>query len=109
MGDGLLRSLRVTGFRVLLGLAVALALRLMGLAGFFRRLLVARFARAGLALRRVISRLFRVAPTRVRPAGFAAVAERGFFVFIQGSDPFQRASGSFWRLRDYGRNLGGAT
>jgi hypothetical protein len=89
MGNRLVLTLRVTGFRSLFVRAGALVLRVRVLAGFFGRLLLTRFALAGLVLRRRVLGFLRAARRTVRLAGLAALAERGFFVFIPGNDPFR--------------------
>jgi hypothetical protein len=69
-------------------LAAGLGLRLAGVAGFFVALRWARFATGGLGFRRVVLDFLRVTLRTARTAGITALAERGFFFFIRGSDPF---------------------
>jgi len=77
----------MTRFLTAFDLAAGLGLRLVSVAGFLAVLLLARFALAGLALR-VVFDFLRVTRRTARTASFTAFAERGFFFFIPGNDPF---------------------
>ena len=87
--DGALaRGFRMTRLLTTFDLAAGLGLRLTSVAGFFVLLLLARLALARGAFRRGVLVFLRVTRRIARAAGFTAFAERGFFFFIRGSDPF---------------------
>ena len=84
---GFALGLRMIRLLALLTLATVRVLPLAGFFGFLVVLLLRPFPLAGVAFRRGDFGLLRGARRTARTAGFAAFPERGFFVFIPGSDP----------------------
>lgn len=81
---------RMTRLLTLFVLVARLVLRRATVVRLFVLLLLARFALAGLAIRREVLGFLPVARRTVRMARFAVFPKRGFFVFIPDCDPFSR-------------------
>lgn len=87
MGGAFALGFRTTRLLTFFTLAVARGLRLADSFGFVVVLRLRTFRLAGLAFRRGAFGLLRGTRRTACAAGFAAFPERGFFVFIPGSDP----------------------